>query len=77
VIELQYHSKQNKVFLFKCYRYYTINRGIIVDPHYGLVKINTKARLRNINDVFVFAKQFQQVYYTYIHSFIKYLSRVH
>jgi hypothetical protein len=42
-----------------------------VDPHHDLVKNNTKARLRNINDVFVFAKQCQQVYYTHTSSFKK------
>jgi len=57
VIELQYLSEQNRVFLFKCYRYDTIDRGIRVDPHYDLVEINSKARHRNVNDVFVFAKQ--------------------
>ena len=43
VIELQYHSEQNRVFLFKCYWYDTTDRGIRVDPHYGLVEINSKA----------------------------------
>jgi hypothetical protein len=76
VVELQYHSEQNRVFLFKCYWYDTTNKGIRVDPHYGLVEINSKARLRNINDVFVFAKQCQQVYYTYTPSFRKDQSRV-
>ena len=57
VIKLQYHSEQNKVFLFKCYWYDTTDRGIRVDPHYDLVEINSKARHRNIKDVFVFAKQ--------------------
>jgi hypothetical protein len=57
VIELQNHSKHNKVFLFKCYWYDTIDREIRVDPHHSLVEINSKARLRNVNDVFVFAKQ--------------------
>ena len=76
VVELQYHTEQNSVFLFKCYWYDTTDRGIRVDPHYGLVEINSKARLRNINDVFVFAKQCQQVYYTYTPSFRKDLSRV-
>ena len=76
VIELQYHSEQNKVFLFKCYWYDTTDRGIRVDPHYGLVEINSKARHRNVNDVFVFAKQCQQVYYTYTPSFRKDRSRV-
>jgi len=71
VVELQYHNEQNKVFLFKYYWYDTTDRGIRVDPHYGLVKINSKARLRNINDVFIFAKQCQQVYYTYTPSFRK------
>jgi hypothetical protein len=52
------------------------NRGIRVDPHFGLVKINSKARLRNVNDVFVFEKQCQQVYYTYTPSFRKDRSRV-
>jgi len=53
------------MFLFKCYWYDTTDRGIRVDPHYSLVKINSK------NDVFVFAKQCQQVYYTYTPSFRK------
>jgi hypothetical protein len=52
------------------------DRRIRVDPHYGLVKINSKARLHNINDVFVFAKQCQQVYYTYTLSFRNDRSRV-
>ena len=64
------------MFLFKCYWYDTTDRGIRVDPHYGLVEINSKARLRNINDVFVLAKQCQQVYYTYTPSFRKDRSRV-
>jgi len=76
VIELQYHSEQNRVFLFKCYWYDTIDRGIRVDPHYGLVEINSKVRHRNVNDVFVFAKQCEQVYYTYTSSFRKDRSRV-
>jgi hypothetical protein len=57
VVKLQYHSEHNKVFLFKCYWYDTNDRGIRVDSHYGLVEINSKARLHNVNDVFVFAKQ--------------------
>jgi hypothetical protein len=64
------------VFLFKCYWYDTTDRGIRVDPHYGLVEINSKARHRNVNDVFVFVKQCQQVYYTYNPSFRKDRSRV-
>ena len=52
------------------------DREIRVDPHYGLVEINSKARLRNINDVFVFAKQCQQVYYIHTPSFRKDQSRV-
>jgi len=76
VVELQYHKEQNKVFLFKCYWYDTIDKGIRLDPHYCLVKINSKARLRNVNDVFVFAKQRQQAYYTYTSSFRKDRSRV-
>jgi hypothetical protein len=32
------------VFLFKCYWYDTTDRGIRVDPHYGLVEINSKAK---------------------------------
>jgi len=76
VIKLQYHSQQNRVFLFKWYWYDTTDRGIRVDPHYGLVEINSKARHRNVNDVFVFAKQCQQVYYTYTPSFRKDRSRV-
>jgi len=38
VIELQYHSKHHKVSLFKCYWYDTIDRGITVDSHHGLVE---------------------------------------
>jgi len=76
VIELQYLNEQNRVFLFKCDWYDTTDRGIRVDPHYGLVVINSKARHRNVNDVFVFAKQCQQVYYTYTPSFRKDRSRV-
>jgi len=64
------------VFLFKYYWYDTIDRGIRVDPHYGLVEINSKLRHRNVNDVFVFAKQCQQVYYTYTLFFRKDRSRV-
>jgi len=41
VIELQYHSEQNRVFFFKCYWYDTTDREIRVDPHYGLVEINS------------------------------------
>jgi hypothetical protein len=71
LVELQYHSEQNRVFLFKCYWYDTTDRGIRVDPYSGLVEINPKARLRIVNDVFVFAKQCQQVYYTYTPSIRK------
>ena len=76
VVELQYHSEQNIVFLFKCCWYDTTDRGIRVDPHFGLVEINSKAILCNANDVFVFAMQCQQVYYTYTPSFRKDRSRV-
>jgi hypothetical protein len=76
VVELQYLSEQNRVFLFKCYWYDTTDRGIRVDLHYGLVEINSKARLCNVNDVFVFTKQCQQVYYIYTPSFRKDRSRV-
>jgi len=55
VIELQYHNEQNRVFLFKCYWYDTTDRGIRL-LHYGLVKIISKARLRNVNDVFCFCQ---------------------
>ena len=69
-LEVDYYGRleefvHNRVFLFKCNWYDTIDRGIRIDPHYGLVEINSKARLRNINYDFVFAKQCQQVYYTY------------
>jgi len=71
--EVDYYDR---VFLFKCYWYDTNDRGIRVDPHYDLVEINSKARHHNVNDVFVFAKQCQQVYYTYTPSFRKDRSRV-
>ena len=64
------------MFLFKCYWYDTTNREIRVDLHYGLVEITSKARLHNINNVFIFTKQCQQVYYTYTPSFRKDRSRV-
>ena len=35
----------------------TTDRGIRINLHHGLVKINSKARLRNINDFFIFVKQ--------------------
>jgi hypothetical protein len=35
IVELQYHSKHNRVFLFKCYWYNTIDKGIRVDPHHS------------------------------------------
>jgi hypothetical protein len=73
---LQYHNEHNRVFLFKCYWYDTTNREIRVDPHHGLVEINSKAKHHNVNDVFVFVKQCQQVYYTYTPSFRKDHSRV-
>jgi hypothetical protein len=75
-MELQYHSEQNRVFLFKCYWYDTTDRGIRVDPHYSLIEINSKARHCNVNDVFIFTKQCQQVYYTYTPSFRRDQSRV-
>jgi len=76
VIELQYHNEHNKVLLFKFYWHGTTDREIRVDPYHGLVEINSKARLCNVNDVFVFSKQCQQVYYTYTPSFRKVRSRV-
>jgi len=54
--ELQYHSEQNKVYLFESYWYETNNIGIRLDPHHGLVEINLKAIFHNVYDVFVFAK---------------------
>ena len=56
VIELQYYSKQNRVFLFKWYLYDTTDRKVRLDLYCGLVKINTKTKLRNIDNVFVFMK---------------------
>jgi hypothetical protein len=51
---LKYHSELNKIFLFKYYWYDTIDRGIRVDRHHGLVEINIEAILRNVDDVFFF-----------------------
>jgi hypothetical protein len=52
-------------------------RVLLISQHLFLhLEINSKATLRNINDVFVFAKQCQQVYYTYTPSFRKDQSRV-
>ena len=41
-----------------------------------MVKINTKTRLRIVDDIYVFTKQCQQVYYTYTSSFKNDRSRV-
>ena len=54
--------------MFKCYWYDITDREIRVHP--------SKARHRNVNYVFGFAKQYQQVYYTYTPSFRKAWSRV-
>jgi len=35
---------------------YTTNKGIIVDLHHGMIKINSKAKLCNVDGVFVFTK---------------------
>ena len=75
VVELQYHSEHNSVFIQMLLVWHT-DREIRVDLHYGLVEINSKARLRNVNNVFVFTKQCQQVYYTYTPFFRKNWSRV-
>jgi hypothetical protein len=55
VIELQYHSEQDTLVLFKYY-WYGINREIRVNLHHGIVKVNKIGQLHNVNDVFVFAK---------------------
>jgi len=57
VIELQYQNEHNRVLLFKCYWYDTTDKGIKVDPYHDLVETNSKSKLCNVNDVFVFAKQ--------------------
>jgi hypothetical protein len=61
---------QNTIFLVKCY-WYDTDREIKVDLHSGLVKIDKRGRVININDVFVFSKQYQQMYYIYTPSFKK------
>ena len=61
---------QNTIFLVKCY-WYDTDREIKVDLHSGLVKIDKRGRVININDVFVFSKQYQQMYYIYTLSFRK------
>jgi hypothetical protein len=61
---------QNTIFLVKCY-WYDTDREIKVDLHSGLVKIDKRGRVININDVFVFSKQYQQMYYIYTPSFRK------
>ena len=43
--------------------------GINIDLFHGLVEIDSKARLRNIDDVFVFSKQCWQIYYIYTNFF--------
>jgi hypothetical protein len=70
VIELQYHNEQNRVFLFKCYWYDTTERGIRVYPHHGLVKINLKARLCNVDDICLYFYQAILASLLHIHSFL-------
>jgi len=50
---------------------YDTNRGIKVDHLHGLVEINEKVRLTTSLMFLFFAKQCQQVYYIYTHSFRK------
>jgi len=66
---LKYHSELNKIFLFKYYWYDTIDRGIRVDRHHGLVEINIEAILRNVDDVFFFCPA-MDTSLLYINSFI-------
>jgi len=75
VIELWYYRLEDTVFLFKCY-WYNTDREIRIDSHHGLVVIIKRDRFYNINDIFVFIKQCQQVYYTYTPSFRKDHNRV-
>jgi hypothetical protein len=67
VIKLQYHRVQNTICLFKGYLYDT-GKGIRVDHHHRLVKINKRGRLSNINDVFVCQTMSTSV--IHIHSFL-------
>jgi hypothetical protein len=60
----------------QCYWYDTIDKEIKIDLYYDLIKINTKAKLHNVDNVFVFAKQCQQTYYTYTTFFRNDRSRV-
>ena len=67
MIELQYHSELNRIFLFKCY-YNTTDREIRVDLNHGFVKINIKVRLYNVDDfLFLSSNANKLITYTLIH----------
>jgi hypothetical protein len=56
------------MFLFKCY-WCDTNTGIKVDHHHGLLEENKNDKLRNINNIFIFVKQYQKIYYIYTSFF--------
>jgi len=45
------------------------NIGIRVDHHHGLLEVNKNDRLRNINNIVIFVKQCQKIYYIYTFFF--------
>jgi hypothetical protein len=47
------------------------NIGIRVDHHHGLLEVNKNDRLRNINNIVIFVKQCQKIYYIYIFFFFR------
>jgi hypothetical protein len=55
---------QDTLVLFKYY-WYDTDKGIRVNPYHGMVEIHKRDRFLNINNIFVFPKQCQQVFYKY------------
>jgi hypothetical protein len=47
------------------------NIGIRVDHHHGLLEVNKNDRLRNINNIVIFVKQCQKIYYIYTFFFLE------
>jgi len=66
--EVNYYEKLEEVMiLFKCYWHDTTDKEIRVDLYHGLVEINTKPKLRNIDDIFFFPPINSS---KFIHSFL-------
>ena len=66
VLEIFYHNREHSIVLFKC-RWFDPYRGVITNKRTGITEIR-KDFILSGDDVFVFASQCNQVYYTEIPS---------